>query len=332
MIDHLHLVDGGGWLHRAYHGAGGDHAAPPAALASFAAMLGKLEYSVRPRRGVVAFDVGGRTFRHELFADYKAHREAPHPHLRAQLDDFPAIARACGWPAVFAAGVEADDVIATLVTRARARGWRCTVYAADKDLLQLVGDDVHQVDARNQVIDAAGVRARLGVAPERVADFLAFQGDAGDGVPGVAGVGPKTAAEWCQRYPDVEAAIADCPKVRGKLPLAGAGADQLRLSRRLVELARDVDLGPAGELDELVLRDRVEAQLRALTAPRRPPEQLELGRAPTGRSPPTGRSLPVSDRLSEDLAERAAILEFDAGLPRAEAEARARALAGASLS
>lgn len=313
MTEHLHVVDGGGYLHRAYHGAGGESAPPPAALGTFAAMLGKLEYARKPRRAVVAFDHHGLTWRHELFPAYKAHRDAPARNLVEQYSSFRPIAEACGWPTISVAGYEADDIIATLVARALERGWRCSVYAADKDLLQLVGPDVDQVDeARNKIFDRAAVIDKLGVPPDRVADYLALCGDAGDGVPGVPGIGPKTAAELVARHATLEAVIAACPKVRGKLPLGEpAIAEQLRLSRRLVELPRDVDVGR--DLEALVMHARCDAKRRELLTPPRPPEQLELGRPRP---------------LTEDQAERAAILEYEAGMSRGDAERRARELAG----
>ena len=132
---------------------------------------------------------------------------------------------------------------------AAARGWECTIYSADKDLMQLVGEHTAVIDAmRAQTYTRAAVIEKFGVPPERIADFLALRGDASDNIPGVAGVGDKTAAELVNAFPDVEALIAANPKVRGKFPLADpAQVERLRISRRLVELDRAVPLPVAVE-------------------------------------------------------------------------------------
>jgi DNA polymerase-1 len=279
----LHVVDGHAIGHRAYHAARGRGAL--AAAGTFASMLDKLEREQRPRRAVIVFDPPGRTWRHELFAGYKAERPAPEAELVAAIRLWQPIARALGWPAVLVPRFEADDVIAAVATSARARGWAVRVHAYDKDLMQLVDDLVHQV-AGGAELGPAEVEAKLGVPPTRVADWLAIAGDAGDGVPGVPGAGAKTAAELVRRFPDLEAVIAANPKIRGRYPLSTIeGIDALRLSRRLVELARDVpvDVG----LEAMVIGRRDEAAMQRLMAPPRPPEQLGLGGVPQGeRSAP----------------------------------------------
>lgn len=330
----VHILDGGGYVYRAYHATAGT--GPTAALQAFAGMLDKVAREHRPERAVIAFDSRGRTWRHELFGDYKAHRPPPPVDLVAQMPRFRPLAAALGWPTVAQPGLEADDLVAALVARHRV----ATIHAADKDLLQLVGDDVAMVDAVRKVTwDAALVEAKIGVPPARVADYLAIRGDDQDGVPGVAGAGEKTAAELARRFADVEAVIAANPRIRGKYPLAEpAAAAQLRLSRQLVALRADVDLGDA----PLEIGRRDSAAVRELCAPPPPPEQLALGAAA-----PTGRLVPASDRakppwsheldgrpvwsrpglhhLEADYQERAAMLEYCGGFVRAEAEYRAYA-------
>ncbi len=343
MSEPLHIVDGGGFVYRAYHATAGR--GPTAALQTFAGMLDRLERDHRPRRAVLAMDSRGRTWRHELYTEYKAGRPPAPPDLIAQLPRFGPLAAAQGWPVVATPGLEADDLVAAGVVRARAADVPVVIHAADKDLLQLVGPGVRMVDAvRGVEWDAQLVEARIGVPPARVADYLALLGDAGDNVPGLAGVGEKTAVELVRRFANLEELIAANPKVRGKYPVGDvAGAELLRLSHRLVVLRGDVELGR--ELAELVIGRRNTATIRELTAPPRPPEQLELG---ARAAAPPGRSLPVSDRppgakppwshepggqpvwsrpglahLEAEYSERAALLEYDGGLVRAEAEYRA---------
>lgn len=329
MTEPLHIVDGGGFLYRAYHATAGR--GPVAALQTFGAMLDRLEREHRPRRAVIAMDSRGRTWRHEAFAEYKSGRPPAPPDLVAQFPRFAPLAIAQGWPVVATPGLEADDLVAAGVVRARAADLPVVIHAADKDLLQLVGPGVRMVDAvRGVEWDSQLVEARIGVPPARVADYLALLGDAGDNVPGLAGVGEKTAAELVRRFANLEELIAANPKVRGKYPVGDvAGAERLRLSHRLVVLRGDVELGR--ELAELVIGRRDTATIRELTAPPRPPEQLELGARPPGAKPPWSHepggqpvwARPGLAHLEAEYSERAALLEYDGGLVRAEAEYRA---------
>jgi 5'-3' exonuclease len=330
----LHVLDASGLVHRAYHATAGR--GPVAALVTMAQMLDRLEQAHQITRGVVVLDPPGRGWRHELFAEYKAGRPALDRELAAQLPRVAPLARALGWPAVMVPGYEADDAIATIVTRARGRGWQVRVHAADKDLLQLVGDGVRMVDPVRRVdFGPAEVESKLGVPPARVADYLAIAGDAGDNVPGVEGAGPKTAAELVRRYSDVEAVIAANPKVRGRYPLSTtAGIDALRLSRRLVDLAREAPVDLA--LEDMSIGRRDEQAVRAALAPPAAPEQLGLGLgaraaepAPVSTARPAGAqrgaslgemSSPVPAQLRDDFGERAGIMEYCGLMSRADAE------------
>ena len=333
MVEPLHVVDGGGFVYRAYHATAGR--GPTAGLQAFQGMLDRLERTHRPTRAVVAMDSRGRTWRHELYGEYKAGRPPAPPDLIAQLPRFAPLAQALGWPVVAAAGLEADDLIAAAAEVGRAAGVPVVIHAADKDLLQLLRPGVSQVDdVRGLVWDADLVEARLGVPPARLADYLALRGDTSDNVPGLPGVGEKTAADLVRQFPDLEALIAANPKVRGKHPAAGAGAELLRLSRRLVELDAIAAAPHVGALERLVIGRRDQAAIRDLTAPPRPPEQLGLAGVA-----PAGRSVPVSDRppappaaaepywaglldvdAREDLEERAALREYCGGQDRPAAE------------
>ncbi len=263
-MERLHVMDGHGYIFRAHYGlmnaSRGERrevrlstaeGMPTGAIYVFARMLMRLHDDLRPERMAVVFDAGRKSFRTEIYPAYKATRPPPPEDLGLQMPYFRPLVEAMGWPVLAEAGVEADDVIATLVTRARARGWEVVLFSADKDLMQLVGPGVTVVDAmRNHNYTREAVIEKFGVPPERVADFLALKGDTSDNIPGVSGVGDKTAAELVNAYPDIEALIAANPRVRGKHPLADPEmVERLRISRRLVELDRDVKL--PRELDDL---------------------------------------------------------------------------------
>jgi DNA polymerase-1 len=283
MTEVLHLIDGHGVGHRAYHIAGGRGWLQ--AVGVFGQQLDALERRHRPARAVVVFDVAAKNWRHDLYPKYKADRPRPEVDLLKAMPRWKPLAAAMGWPVLSARGFEADDVIATLVTRATAAGWSCVIHASDKDLHALVDEHVRQVTAAGAELGPAEVEAKLGVPPARVADFLSLQGDKSDGVPGVPGCGEKNAAKLCREYPDIEAVIAANPKLRGAHPLASAaGADNLRLSRRLVELVRTVDLDV--DVGALVIGRRDESAVRELLAEPRTPQQLELAGDSGGRRAP----------------------------------------------
>ncbi len=264
-MERLHLIDGHGYIFRAHYGlmssSRGDRkevrlstaeGMPTGALYVFARMLLRLHDDLRPERMAVVFDSGRKTFRSDIYPEYKANRSAPPEDLTIQMPFFEPLVRAMGWPVVVVPGVEADDVVATLVEQARARDWEVVIFSADKDLMQLVSDQVTMIDAMRQfTYTREAVIAKFGIPPDRIPDFLALKGDTSDNIPGMAGVGDKTAAELVTAYGSIEELIAANPKVRGKHPLTDpAVVEKLRISRRLVELERTVVV--PRELDELV--------------------------------------------------------------------------------
>ena len=265
----LYILDAHGYVFRAHYGllntSKGERQAvrlstsegmPTGALYVFARMLMALRNEVRPERIAVVFDAGRKSFRSEIFPEYKANRSAPPEELAMQMPYFRPLVEAFRWPVLAIEGVEADDVIATLVKRACERGWEVVVYSADKDLMQLVGDDVEVIDAmRQQRFTREAVIEKFGVAPDQVADFLALCGDTTDNIPGVAGIGKVTAAKLLQEHKTIDGILAAAPAMKGKLKEKFTDPEQierLRLSRRLVELDRAVDL-PV-ELDTLLAR------------------------------------------------------------------------------
>src|SRR4051812_29742218 len=176
---------------------------PTGALYVFSRMLMRLEEDFAPRRMAVVFDdkTGVRTFRAQMYPAYKATRKAPPEELQVQMDYFAKVVEGMGWPVIAVPGVEADDVIATLVTKARERDWEVIMYSADKDMMQLIGDGVTMIDALHQkTYTRDEVIKKMGVPPEKIPDFLALVGDTSDNIPGIRGIGDKTAANLLEKY------------------------------------------------------------------------------------------------------------------------------------
>ena len=260
------MLDGHGYIFRAHYGlatGGKDRqpvrlstaaGMPTGALYVYSSMLIRLHLDVHPERIAVVFDSGRRSFRSELDAGYKANRNEAPDDLKVQLPYFRPLTEAFCWPCMAVEGVEADDVIATLVTRARARDWDVVIYSGDKDLMQLVDDHVVVIDSMRQITyDAAGVEKKFGVPPALVGDFLSLVGDTSDNIPGVSGVGPVTAARLLAQYGSVDAVLAHVGELKGKMKERLSDPvelDKLGRSRKLVELKRDVEV--PYELDDLV--------------------------------------------------------------------------------
>ncbi|MDX2168493.1 MAG: DNA polymerase I [Deltaproteobacteria bacterium] len=258
----LVLVDASAYVYRAFHALpplNGPNGLPTHAVYGFTTMVLKLLGEAKADYLAVVFDAARKTFRDELYADYKAHRPEMPADLAAQLPYIDRVVTALRLHAIRVPGVEADDVIATLVARHAGPQLDCVIVTADKDLMQLVGPHVRLWDTmRDRWIDAAAVQARYGVPPEQLGDVLALMGDAIDNVPGVSGIGEKTAIALVQAFGSVEGVLAQLdqvaalPKLRGARKVAerlAAEADNARLSKQLVQMRRDVELTCG--LDEL---------------------------------------------------------------------------------
>ena len=257
----LILVDGSSYLFRAYHALPPlttSTGKPTGAVKGVIGMLRKLMSDYPGSTVAVVFDAKGKTFRNDLYAEYKANRPPMPDDLREQIEPIHQIVDAMGLPRLVVDGVEADDVIGTLARQASAQQREVIVSTSDKDLAQLVDDHVTLVNTMSEtVMDRDGVIEKFGVPPERIVDMLALTGDSVDNIPGVPKVGPKTAVKWIGQFGDLDGVMAHAEEVGGKVGEHLRGAlDQLRLARDLATIRCDLelDLGPAdlaqGEVDE----------------------------------------------------------------------------------
>jgi len=243
----LLLVDGSSYLYRAFHALPelkSPQGEPTGAIYGVLSMLRRLGADYKAQARACVFDAKGRTFRDEAYPEYKANRPLMPDDLAAQIEPLKAAVEALGWPALAIEGVEADDVIATLAEQAKAQGWRCIISTGDKDLAQLVDPSVTLVNTMsNETLDVAGVQQKFGVAPERIVDYFALVGDAVDNVPGVAKVGPKTAAKWISQFGSLDQVMAHADEIGG---VVGENLrktlDWLPQARMLLSVRRDVPL------------------------------------------------------------------------------------------
>lgn len=241
------LVDGSSYLYRAFHALpelSNSRGQQTGAVYGVANMLRRLLKDYDPEHLAVVFDARGKTFRDELYAEYKANRPPMPEELSSQVEPLLEIIRAMGLPLLQVEGVEADDVIGTLARQAAEAGIETVISTGDKDMAQLVGDHVTLVNTMNgTVLDREGVEQKFGVPPERIIDYLALVGDTSDNIPGVPGVGPKTAAKWLREYGSLDGIIAHADEIKGKVgEKLRAHLDQLQLSRQLATIRRDLQL------------------------------------------------------------------------------------------
>jgi DNA polymerase-1 len=243
----LVLVDGSSYLYRAFHALPpltNSRGEPTGAVLGVLNMLLKFVKEQQPKRIAVVFDAPGRTFRDELFAEYKAHRPPMPDELRSQVAPLLEAVRALGLPLLRIEGVEADDVIGTLTRLGTARGDRVLISTGDKDMAQLVDAQVTLINTMSgSVYDRDGVKAKFDVWPEQIIDYLALVGDSSDNIPGIDKVGPKTAAKWLGQYQTLAALVAHAAEVPGKVgENLRAGLETLELSRQLATIRCDLDL------------------------------------------------------------------------------------------
>jgi DNA polymerase I len=305
--DCLYLVDLSGYVFRAYHAIAplsSSKGEPTHAVLGTVNMLQKVVNEKRPHMLAVAMDSKGRTFRHDLDLRYKSNRPAPPPDLSMQMARCEAIVRAYNIPTYQVNGLEADDLIASVVARALAENLRVVIVSADKDLMQLVRDDDDRVllwdSMRDKVYGSAEVQAKFGVPPSKLRDLLALTGDTSDNIPGVPSVGPKTASDLLLQFGSIDgiyARLGEIKKAKLKETLEKHEADA-RISRELVTLRSDVAVEV--DLKHLVYGDANHAELRSLF------KELEFSRMLDLLKPPTPTTRAHS--CVTDLAALAAIL------------------------
>jgi DNA polymerase-1 len=227
-------------------------------------MLNKFLKDYQPERIAVVFDASGKTFRDELFAEYKAHRPPMPDDLRSQIEPLFEAVKGMGLPILRERGVEADDVIGTLACTAAKQNLSVLISTGDKDMAQLVSPAITLINTMsNTLLDRAGVKNKFDVWPEQIIDYLALVGDSSDNIPGIDKVGPKTAAKWLGQYTTLDALVADAANVSGKVgENLRAGLETLELARKLATIRTDVTLPVS--LDDLKLRPPDVNALRAL--------------------------------------------------------------------
>jgi DNA polymerase I len=306
-VDTLILVDGSSYLYRAFHAMPElktSRGEPTGAIYGVTNMLRKLLADYDPAYVAVVFDAKGKTFRDDIFPEYKANRPPMPEELATQIESIYAIVGALGLPLLQVENVEADDVIGTLARQAADRGMHTLVSTGDKDIAQLVDENVTLVNTMTETrLDRGAVLDKFGVPPERIVDYLALVGDSVDNIPGVPGVGPKTAAKWLQQYGSLDALVAHAAEIGGKVGESlRAGLARLPLSRELATIKCDVALDPTPE--ELRRRPADRERLRELYARLEFKSWLaELGGV--NRPAPVAAAVPVAGRYETILSDDA---------------------------
>ena len=243
----LLLVDGSSYLYRAFHALPdlrNKDGAPTGALYGIINMLRRLRSDFPAAYIACVFDAKGKTFRDDLYTEYKAQRASMPEDLARQIEPIHEAVRAMGWPILMVEGVEADDVIGTLAVQAVTHGLQTVISTGDKDLAQLVNDDVMLINTMsNEKLDRAGVLAKFGVVPERIVDYLTLVGDTVDNVPGVAKVGPKTAVKWLTQFGTLDGIVANAANIGGAVgDNLRAALDWLPQAKVLITVKTDCDL------------------------------------------------------------------------------------------
>ena len=241
------LVDGSNFLYRAFHGlpdlrtSAGE---PTGAIKGFANMLKMIRSMIKPDYAACVFDAHGGTFRDEIYSEYKANRPPMPDDLACQVEPIFSMVKAQGWPFLQVPGIEADDVIGTLAKQAEKKGFKVFIATGDKDMSQLVTDNVFILNTMTrQILDVEGVKNKFGVTPDKIIDYLSLMGDAVDNVPGITKCGPKTAAKWVNDFGSLDEIVRRAGEVKGKAgEYLREGIAFLPTARALVTIKTDADL------------------------------------------------------------------------------------------
>ena len=239
MKDRIFVIDGSSYLYRAYHAMpplSTSKGQPTGAVKGVTNMLMNLKKDSEGSPIIVVFDAKGKTFRNDIYSEYKANRPPMPDELRLQLQPVKSICKAIGFPLIEIEGVEADDVIATITKMAKDAKYKCVVSSLDKDLMQLVEDpDTTLMNTmKHEIFNEDKVFEKFGVKPSQIRDMLALVGDSSDNIPGVSKVGQKTAAKWLNEYGNLEGIISNADSIKGVV------GDNLRNS--LDDLDRNIEL------------------------------------------------------------------------------------------
>ncbi len=243
----LLLVDGSSYLYRAFHALPdlrSSDGRPTGAIYGVLNMLQKLIKSERPDYLSVVFDTPAKTFRHDIFPDYKANRQKTPEDLIAQIEPLHQLIINLGLPLIAVDGVEADDVIGTLALEADKKGIKTLIATGDKDMAQLVTENIHLIDTMKDLrMGPAEVKEKFGIQPDRFIDYLTLAGDTSDNIPGVEKVGPKTAIKWINEYGSLDGVIQNADQIKGKIgENLNAALDRLELFKTLVTIKCDVEM------------------------------------------------------------------------------------------
>ncbi len=263
----LVLIDGSSYLYRAFHALpplSNSAGEPTGALHGVLTMILKLVRDEQPAHIAVVFDAPGKTFRDDLYAEYKANRPPMPDELRSQVQPILDAVEAMGLPLLRVEGVEADDVIGTLCTTAEKQGLQVLVSTGDKDLAQLVTDKVTLINTMNDSrMDRDAVKEKFDVYPEQIVDYLALVGDSSDNIPGVPKVGPKTAAKWLNEYDTADGIVENGDAIKGKIGESlRDNVESLELSKELATIRTDVELDVS--IDDLTAAEGDTDALRSL--------------------------------------------------------------------
>ena len=245
--DPIILVDGSSYLYRAYHALPpltNSNNQPTGAIKGVISMIKRILIDHPDSPLAVVFDAKGKTFRHDMYSEYKANRPPMPEDLVLQIEPIHRIISLMGIKLIMISGVEADDVIGTLAEQARQKKLDTVISTGDKDMTQLVCENVSVVNTMSgELLDEAGVKKKFGVDPDHITDYLALIGDKSDNVPGVDKVGPKTAVKWLEEYTDIEGVIKNAESIGGKVgENLRSSLDTLELAYELVTIKTDVEL------------------------------------------------------------------------------------------
>ena len=259
------LVDGSSYLFRAFHALPpltNSKGQPTGAVYGVINMLRKLQAEYQPEYMAVVFDAKGKTFRHDMYKEYKAHRPPMPDDLRVQIEPLHELVKALGYPLISVEGVEADDVIGTLAAEATKQKMDTLISTGDKDLAQLVNPHVTLINTmNNQIMDEGGVVEKFDVPAESIIDYLTLVGDSSDNIPGVPKVGPKTAAKWLKEYKTLDNLLEHAEEIKGKIgENLRNSVEQIPISRELATIRCDLELDE--KVKQLKLQSPVEDTLR----------------------------------------------------------------------